>query len=159
MSLVSVANFTAPFKNRVHLITIILVTIVFATLRLSGASVEVHSTSDAKRSSSVPADTSRTGANDTLAPFGRQEAAQPSQQHYEGEDFLRAARAQRAAQAKHNDASLSINQNSQGDLIEDVMRPPAAPVARNKAAEQSQAERDKLQGGSLSDIEKQLGLK
>ena len=150
MSLVSVANFAAPFRNRVHLITILLVAIVFATLRLSGASVEVHSSSDPKRTQ--PIDTNRSAANDTLNPFGRQNAA-PTR--VEGDEFLRAMR----TQPKRNDIPLSLNPNSQGDLIEDVMRPPSAPVARNKAQEQGQTDKDKLDGGSLSDIEKQLGLK
>ncbi len=39
MSLISTKNFLAPLNNKVHLVTIILATFAFATLRLSGCSV------------------------------------------------------------------------------------------------------------------------
>ena len=156
MSLVSVGNFAAPFRNRVHLITIILVTIVFATLRLSGASIEVRSTSDGKRAqpSSIDSSRSSTTSREAQNSLGRQDPLQ--QQRIDGEAYLNA---QRAQQAKRADVPLSLGQNSQDDMIEDVMRPSAPPVARNRAAEQTQVDKEKSDGGSLSDIEKQLGLK
>lgn len=45
MSLISTKNFLAPLNNKVHLVSIILATFAFATLRLSGCAV---STVDSK---------------------------------------------------------------------------------------------------------------
>lgn len=151
MSLVSVHNFTAPLRHRIHLITIILVTVVFATLRLSGASFEVKNANDPRRgfAESAPASGDAVGLR------------QPGQRidNSAAEEVLRAMRAQRAV-TKRAETPLTIDQNSRGDLIEDVMRPAPPPVAQNKV-ETSDTSRDRAdQGsGSLSDIEKQLGLK
>ncbi|MBN8547981.1 MAG: hypothetical protein J0M12_01560 [Deltaproteobacteria bacterium] len=158
MSLVSVSNFTAPFKNRVHFITIILVTIVFATLRLSGASIEVHSAGENKRGGSAPVTgASRASTSESTSSYAPQEPA--PRQEVDGDIFLRELRAERAQKAKQADIPLNLGQNTQDDRIEDVMRPSSPPAARNRASEQTQADRSSSNGGSLSDIEKQLGLK
>lgn len=41
MSLVSAKNLIAPFRNKVHLATIILVSLAFAALRFSGGDVKI----------------------------------------------------------------------------------------------------------------------
>lgn len=44
MSLISFRNLVAPMSNKVHLVTVILVALAFGVLRLSGGTVETHST-------------------------------------------------------------------------------------------------------------------
>lgn len=41
MSLISTKNLIAPFRNKVHLSTIVLITLAFAALRFSGGDVKV----------------------------------------------------------------------------------------------------------------------
>jgi hypothetical protein len=59
MSLVSARNLVAPFTNIVHIITILLVAISFAVLRLSGAgfsvkeSTSINSTNDFKTRNTI----------------------------------------------------------------------------------------------------------
>ena len=43
MSLISTKNLVAPLTNMVHLITILLIAVAFAVLRLSGASISMAS--------------------------------------------------------------------------------------------------------------------
>lgn len=71
---------------------------------------------------------------------------------------MAALRARNAAQQAQRTESLKLSPNSQGYMIEDVMRPAAPPVAQNKADDGSRNTND-ASNGSLSDIEKQLGLK
>jgi hypothetical protein len=159
MSLVSLSNFGAPFKQRVHLITIVLVTIVFATLRLSGASIEVVTNGEQKRSLGVSGstDTERTpfrASGSTGGAFGGNDAVESRSETVASDEILKAMRAQRAQEAKRADAPLKLNQGSQGDLIEDVMRPADPNHAKAKEDEHTDSS-----SGALSDIEKQLGLK
>ena len=51
MSLISTKNLVAPLTNMVHLITILLIAIAFAVLRLSGASMSIQSSSTPVNSS------------------------------------------------------------------------------------------------------------
>ena len=61
MSLVSTKNLLAPFTNKVHLVTMLLVIIAFTVLRLSGGGFFME-----KRDSSVPREVKRTKYSNTL---------------------------------------------------------------------------------------------
>ena len=159
MILISINNFLEPFRQRFHLITIILVVVVFATLRLSGAAIEVRNLSEAKRAGSIsnepirrnPTQLSFPGSNTVAVPATRPDDAKT-------EELMAALRARNAAQQAQRAEGLKLSPNSEGYMVEDVMRPAQAPVAQNKADDGSRRGNDGS-NGSLSDIEKQLGLK
>jgi hypothetical protein len=147
MSLISVNNFVAPLRQRFHLITIVLITVVFATLRLSGAAIEVHKDGESRRQALVPTTIAGTAPSASL----RRES--PANQ-----EVLQALREQQNAEPRR-DYPLRVTQSAPGDLIEDVMRPAEVPIARNRVEDETAAQRRDNGKGSLSDIEKQLGLK
>lgn len=157
MSLISVANFVAPFRQRFHLITIVLVTVVFAVLRLSGAAIHAHNLSDGKRPA-AGSESARRAAGEYTFSTANGGAPAARVDDPAAAELLQALRAQQAAQARRPE-QLKINPNTQGDLIENMMRPPPPPVAQNKADSNRGSNGKDSGNGSLSDIEKQLGLK
>ena len=70
MSLISTKNFIAPLTNRVHIVSIILCTIAFAMLRLSGCSFQAVDTSsnESFRSRSLPSNYSYEAGEKRSAP-------------------------------------------------------------------------------------------
>ncbi len=161
MSLISLSNFIEPFRQRFHLITIILIVVVFATLRLSGAAIEVRNLADTRRSPVSPVDPAKRLPTQLTFPSSNSSAPATNVTRPEDartEELMAALRARNAAQQAQRTESLKLSPNSQGYMIEDVMRPAAPPVAQNKADDGSRNTND-ASNGSLSDIEKQLGLK
>lgn len=64
MSLISVRNFVSPLTNTTHIVSILLVTIVFALFRLQGGAVNIDfSSSGAKRNYEAPSNSSLPPSN------------------------------------------------------------------------------------------------
>ena len=153
MSLLSFQNFTAPFRQKFHLITIVMVVAVFAVLRLSGAEFEVQ-----RKSGPL----SPNFAVDTLpsSPFGQSQVNRNAGLPGVGDDSRRMPSALPGPNSRTG--TFSLRQENQRGLIDEVMRPDPVVAARRQAAEEQQRELDRKVrdgDGSLSDIEKRLGLK
>lgn len=135
MSLISVKNFVSPFTNTVHLVTIILVTILFAVFRLQGGGVKVSFSDSAE-----PVIESRTvgGANSLDTLIESEPPAQPV--------------AKRPARTIPDSGSIQIT-SEEDDLIKQMIGrnpAPAREVTRKPAARDSD---------SLGEIEKSLGMR
>lgn len=91
MSLISIRSFAAPFTNKVHLVTIIVVAMLFTVYRLSGGGAEIVNKSEVKKLRA----TSEVELPDTASSFSLrdeeavpQEMAQPRKQLTEPADDL-----------------------------------------------------------------------
>ena len=56
MSLISTRNLIAPLTNKLHMIAVLLLTVLFVALRLSGGAIKVDSTGAARAQRSVAED-------------------------------------------------------------------------------------------------------
>lgn len=162
MSLVSVRNFMTPFKNKVHLVTIVLVTTVFATFRLSGSSFEVR-TLDGKngagrsQSLSRSAQQSELKLHEVLAPENMDFDLNPAKEVQKMTGVQRNATGSTArAVSPLVIPSTASNTTRVEDVINAGPLPPKQSPQEQLRAEQ---QRELNQARSLSDIEKRLGLK
>jgi len=132
MSLISTRNLVAPLTNKLHMIAIVLVTVGFVALRLSGGTVSMRSRSEARTAKSAP------------APM-------------ENEDLLSGA-PQNADPLARDSARTQRNEKPRGGLADSIK----APWEENSQAAPSKpaaADTGSKKKGGLADIEKALGIK
>ena len=143
MSLISAKNFVAPFTNRVHLITILLVSVLFATFRLSGGLLESRGANDSSRlrreSPSAPIMLDRTSSNDLL---------------FDDEAVPARGNPERSAGEKPNAAPID------GDVLKDLMASNAAKRQEPGSLRAPDKEgSEKPSNSGLDDIERRLGMR
>jgi hypothetical protein len=154
-------NFMTPFRNRVHLVTIILVTTVFATFRLSGSSFEVRSL-DGKNSSARSPAVSRSNLQ---AEMKLQDVLAPENMNFEmnpAKEVQKMTGAQKAASGSARVMPPLVLPQTRANTmrVEDVINSgPLPPQQSPQEQLRVEQQRELNQARSLSDIEKRLGLK
>jgi hypothetical protein len=130
MSLISTKNLIAPFTNKLHIIAIVLFTIGFVALRLSGGAVRVRSAADRPER--------QVRETDSLS------------------DELPALRFDRRGAAARESASKEQSLNR---VVEGIRPPWEEKRAAPKPVEPAPGESASKRKGGLDDIEKALGIK
>lgn len=158
MSLFSLRNFVSPFQNKVHLVTIILMTTVFATFRLSGSSLEVQHL-DKKAPRGTPQYKSPAQAEQALQRMLSADAVDvPADPAREVQRLSGQTRSPSTA-LKPQPFSLS-GANTGNTRVEEVINSgPIVPKRNEQETIREQQQEALDQARSLSDIEKRLGLK
>ncbi len=131
MSLISIKNFISPFTNTVHLVTIILVTVLFVLFRLQGGGVGVSSPKyrDTRTPIEVP-------SLDNIIHEETLSAPAPAQKVVESED-------------------INISEEEE-DLIKQMIGKKPLAVEPSKPSENN---KKGANGGGLDEIEKTLGMR
>ncbi|MBX7144681.1 MAG: hypothetical protein K1X79_09545 [Oligoflexia bacterium] len=168
MSFVSIDNLVTPFRDKFHYVTLILVGAVFLAIRLSGAEIEARPVNEpATNRSAAPV----TGLNAkglpnlSIARIPDAPAATTGVNQL-GNQFNPAAEVQRllgnpsAPKTIPDQGTITLPADgATRGSIEDLMR---QGTIRRKSPEEEARERERRQleeAGSLSEIEKRLGLK
>jgi hypothetical protein len=139
MSLISTRNLVAPLTNKLHMITIVLLTTAFVVLRLSGGAVRVEN-KPGVRSSKSPSAAAR-GELPSPAAMPKEETSGPG--------------AAAAAQDEARGAPRSLKHFQ--EIIDEAGQPPweeKKAVKSRPAADPSSKKK-----GGLEDLEKALGIK
>ena len=130
MSLISTKNLIAPFTNKLHIIAIVLFTIGFVALRLSGGAVRVRSADD---------QTQRQARENKIL-----------------NNELPELRFDRRGESPRETGSKEQNLNR---LAEGIRPPWEEKRAASKPVEPAPSESASKRRGGLDDIEKALGIK
>ena len=131
MSLISIKNFISPFTNTVHLVTIILITVLFALFRLQGGGVGVSSPKyrETRTQSEAP-------SLDNLIQEDTVAAPVPARKVVESE-------------------TITISEDEE-DLIKQMIGKKPLEAEQAKPADNG---RKSGNGGGLDEIEKTLGMR
>lgn len=169
MSFISVENLVTPFRDKFHYVTLILVAAIFLALRLSGAKIEARPVAEANAGRAAPVVTGLNAKglpNLSIARIGEAGAPSTSLPSGAGTQFNPATEVQRllganaAAKTTSEQGSITIpSDGTHKTSIEDLMK---QGTFRRRSAEEEARERERKQleeAGSLSEIEKRLGLK
>lgn len=160
MSLLSVKNFVAPFTNSTHLVTIVLVTVLFALFRLQGGSVLISRDNDRQSESS------NTRQFRQPAPIKNEQDTSESLDDLNSEinSFSKSSSANLEPEDIPDKGTISISPEEEdllGEMIGSKPLPPAMREEQQQLPKQKQnTQRGGSQaGGSLEDIERSLGLR
>jgi len=148
MSMVSIKNFISPFRNTVHTVTIVLVTILFALFRLQGGGVNANFSRNR-----LPVDSR------IEIPEANIEAEEPAQIDNLIKPVESAPEQKLPARTKTEDladsGSIKIS-DDEGDLLKQMIgqkplvEEPAVPANKNNKKDPT---------GGLAEIEKSLGMR
>lgn len=149
MSLISTKNLSAPIVNKVHLVGILLVVVLFATFRLAGGTIKTGGVQDSSQRAVIPS--SAVIHSSAVIPSS---AAAPS-----AESFL--ASENRVVGGQVNDRSrnpvvvngAAPSRAASSSSVQDLIAESEGSQKRAAPAEQ------RRQDGDLADIERQLGLR
>ncbi|MEZ4753096.1 MAG: hypothetical protein R3A13_02160 [Bdellovibrionota bacterium] len=133
MSLISIKNVVAPFSNKVHLVTITVITLTFGIYRASGGTIEISDRQqnlNSQRNSGNIFEKSKNLAEPKAYDFSK-----------------------KAATNKAKSSAIELDDDS---FLKSVLGTNANSVKKSKPVEN---ESDSQEPGGLEDIEKSLGLK
>lgn len=155
MSLISIRNAVAPLTNTTHLVTIVLITVLFGVYRISGGTMRVSSGSDlGSRSSSDAPFKSRADYNPPTGDSAAIGQALPREPQ-------RAGSSAKVVEAIPDSGSVRID-DTHDDLLQEMIGKAPLGTARDdreKAHPRRSIDQHGGAGGGLDDIEKTLGLK
>ena len=134
MSLISIRNVVEPLSNKVHLVTIVVITLTFGIYRASGGTVEVSDRQlDLNRQkTNLFEEAKKTAGSKKRTLVKKKAPAKASSASLDDNNFLHSVLGSNAGSAKNAETA----------------------EAKTKVAESSNQN-----GGGLDDIEKSLGLK
>ncbi|MCB0330945.1 MAG: hypothetical protein KDD70_14840 [Bdellovibrionales bacterium] len=135
MALISIQNFVAPFENKTHLFTIIIIAALFGLWRVTGGNVSIRPTSNPIGTTAAAPASAQQSAFRTEQPVG---------------NSPRAANSQPSSAFSSTAAPAAARQNS--DL--DALLAPSA--TRDEPVAQPAQQRPR---SALDDIEKSLGMR
>lgn len=144
MSLISARNFIAPFTSTVHLVTLVLIAVLVAFLRLSGGGVSP-------------------GAGHAVRPVPDSSVLREAAKG-ESTEFFAADSAARGAKGNEPTARKKAVEDSLREALEkdggESFMAEMERVNKSIAAKKQQAAQDaKKKSGALDDIEKRLGIR
>lgn len=150
MSLINVKNLVAPFQNKVHLVGILLVVVLFTTFRLAGGSVKVEGReANGRRAASSPLPQSDSLQHRPEQPVGIRSTANESRGLGTESADLKSVIASGTGKTAPVESRKSVDEMLNDDSATQ------AKIAAEKAKAAAQPKQD----SGFDDIERQLGLR